>query len=141
MKKRHCWVKAGSLFMEEKTNYQISTSVHEGVLEIVMLGEVTQNTIERLHTEMISIIREKDAKAVLADVSALKGFHDPFAAAYFRARSIPKDILCLPAAVVDIASKITSYQSFYETTAANVGQKLKWFNDIEDARTWLRSLL
>ncbi len=124
--------------MEEKTNYQLSTSVSEEILEIVITGEVTRNTIDELHTEVITIIKGKNAKAVLCDISALKGRYDVYGEAFFRVRSIPQDVKELPSAVVDL-SKNTAYQSFYETTAANVGQSMKWFTDIEAARAWLKS--
>ena len=126
--------------MEEKINYQLSTSANEGIIEIVFTGEVTKNTINRLHTDVITILKGTNAKAVLCDVSALKGPDDDFAGAYFRARSIPLNIRILPAAVVERSENMV-YQSFYETTAANTGQSLKWFTDIEAARTWLKSRL
>jgi hypothetical protein len=126
--------------MEKKTNYQLSTSVNEGILEIVIAGEVTESTVNRLHTDVITIIQEKKPRALLIDISALKGCYEDFVAAYFRVRSIPPDVQKLPSAVVDL-SKNVAFQSFYETTAANVGQSVKWFTDIETARAWLKSRL
>jgi len=125
--------------VENKT-YHISTSVKEGIIEIVFTGEVAEYTINSLHDEVIAIIQENDAEAVLSDLRAFKGYDDSFGAAYFRTRSIPEDILKLPAAVVDLTENKV-YQSFYETTAANAGQILKWFTDIETARIWLKSRL
>ncbi len=125
--------------MEENTNYKLSTSVNEGIVEIVITGELTKNTVDRIHAEVITIIRESNAKAVLCDVSSAKGPHE-IVEAYFRARSIPQDIKILPSAVVD-RSENWDYKSFYETTAANAGQLMKWFTDIEAARTWLKSML
>jgi hypothetical protein len=124
----------------EKTNYQLSISVNEEIVEIIFTGEVTEDTIDRLHTEVIRGIKGTEAKAVLSDVRALKGHDDAFAAAYFRARSVPPDIRRLPSAVVDLSVDVT-YQSFYETTSANVGHLIKWFTDIETARAWLKSML
>jgi hypothetical protein len=124
--------------MEKKTSYQLSTSVREGILEIVITGEVMKNTVDGLHTEVITMIQGKEVKAVLCDVTALKGRYDELAAAYFRARSLPQAVRKLPSAVVD-QSKNLDYQSFYETTAANAGHSMKWFADIETARAWLKS--
>jgi hypothetical protein len=126
--------------MGKKTTYQISTSVNEGILEIVFTGEVTQYAVEKLHTEVITILKETNAKAVLSDVSALKGRFEEFAAAYFQVRKFPKDIIGLCSAVVD-TSENEAYHTFYETTAANVGQTVKWFTDINAAREWLKSML
>lgn len=125
--------------MEENTNYQVTTSVSNGILEIVITGELTKYTIDRIHDEVIKIIRENDAKAILRDIRAVKGPNE-IGAAYFRVRSIPPDVKKLPAAVVDLSADIV-YKSFYETTAANAGQSMKWFNDIEPARAWLKSKL
>jgi hypothetical protein len=126
--------------MEEKINYQLSISVNDGIVEIVITGEVTKNSIDRLHADVITIVKGKNAKAVLCDISALKGRYDEYAAAYFRTRSIPQDVRTLPSAIVDL-SENAAFQSFYETTSANAGHLLKWFTDIETARTWLKSML
>lgn len=126
--------------MEEKTNYQLSSSVNEGILEIVGTGEVTKNTIDRLSAEIIKIVKAKNAKAVLCDVRALKG-PDDLAAAYFRVRRIPQGVKGLPYACVVDSPKNMVYQSFYETTSANVGHLVKFFTDIEASRAWLKSRL
>jgi hypothetical protein len=126
--------------MDEKTNYQISSLVNEGIIEIVITGEVTKSTMDRLHAEVITIIKEANAKAVLCDIRPLKGPHEEITAAYYRARSIPLDVTKLPAAIVD-PSENSAYLSFYETTAANVGHPLKWFTDMDSARAWLQTRL
>jgi hypothetical protein len=125
--------------MEENTNYKLSTSVNEGIVEIVITGELTKNTVDRLHAEVITIVRENNGKAVLCDVRSAKGPNE-IVEAYLRARSIPQDVKILPSAVVD-RSENWDYKSFYETTAANAGQSMKWFIDIESARAWLKSRL
>ncbi len=124
--------------MEEQINFQLLVSLNEEIIEIIIKGEVTKQQIDRLHTDVISVIKKNKAKAVICDISALKGRFDEFAAAYFRSRSIPREVVILPSAVVD-SSADTTFSSFYETTALNVGQKLKWFKDIEKARSWLKS--
>lgn len=124
--------------MEAKTDYQLSTSVNEGIVEIVVTGEITRNRIDRLHNEVITIVKGKGARAVLCDVHALKGPPDNLAEVYFRARSIPPDVRTLPSAVV-LLSEDKAYQSFYETTSANAGHAIKFFTDVNAARTWLSS--
>lgn len=127
--------------MEEKTNYQLSTSVSEEIIEIVITGEVTKNTFNRLHAEVITIVKEKNAKAFLLDIRLLKRPPDEISAAYFRVRNRPLDVKRLPSAIVVDPSENAAYQSFYETTAANVGHSIKFFTDIEAARAWLKSRL
>ena len=126
--------------MEEQTNFQVSASANEEIFEIVITGEVTKDTIDQLHTEVLKLLKGKNIKAILVDVRAVKAHNDAFAAAYFRARSLPPDINRLPSAVVDLNAD-EAYKSFYETTATNVGQSMRWFTDIEAARTWLKSRL
>jgi len=126
--------------MEEMITHQLSASVDEGILEIVITGEVTKQTIDKLHADAMNMITGESAKAVLCDIRALKGHVDEFSSAYFRTRSIPLDILKLPAAIIDPTTN-PDYISFYETTAANAGHMVKWFTDIEAARAWLKSKL
>jgi len=123
--------------MKENIGYKLSTSENEGIIEIVITGELTKYTLDELHAEVITFIRESKAKAVLCDVRFSKGPNE-IIEAYFRARSIPADVRILPAAVVDRPEK-WDYTSFYETTATNAGQQIKWFTDIESARAWLKS--
>jgi hypothetical protein len=125
--------------MEEKINYLISTSVNEGIIEMVMTGEVTNNTFDRLRADVVTIIREKKAEALLCDIRALKGPND-ISVIYHRSRSIPADVRVIPAAMVKPLDN-SSFQSFHETTAYNAGQLIKYFTDIEPARAWLKGLL
>jgi hypothetical protein len=126
--------------MGEKANYQLSISLNEGITEIVITGEVTKDNIDQLHNEVINLLMKQVPKAVLVDISEVRAHRDEFSSAYFRTRSLPPDVIRLPAAVVDPRSN-ADYVSFYETTAANVGQLVKWFADIEAARTWLKNEL
>jgi hypothetical protein len=125
--------------MAEKENYQLSTMVNDGILEIVITGELTKDSIDMLRGEVIEIIRNTNAKAVLCDVRNAKGPQD-ITEAYYRSRSLPADVKIRPSAVVE-RSENWDYKSFYEATAANAGHILKWFTDIESARTWLKNRL
>ena len=48
--------------MEENTSFQLSTSVYDGIVEIILSGEVTKDTLDRLRAEVITILREKMPK-------------------------------------------------------------------------------
>ncbi|HPI94100.1 MAG TPA: STAS/SEC14 domain-containing protein [Deltaproteobacteria bacterium] len=126
--------------MEETADYNFSFSVHEEILEIVFTGEVTKNTVDRLHVEVMALIQGENPRAVLSDVRALKGHEDAFSAVYYRVRSIPPDVQRLPCAVVSPLTN-TAYRTFYETTSANAGMLVKWFTEIEAARAWLKSMI
>lgn len=111
----------------------------DGILEIVATGEITKNDLDRLRGEVLALIRKENAKAVLWSGRAMKGPTD-IATAYFRARSVPLNVKVIPCAIVE-PSQNKEFQSFYEATATNSGQLLKYFTDIEAARAWLKSIL
>jgi hypothetical protein len=45
--------------MGKKINYQLSTSINEGIFELVITGEVTKDTLDQLHAEVITILKGK----------------------------------------------------------------------------------
>jgi hypothetical protein len=124
--------------MEDKPGYRLSASVHEGILEIVIAGEVTKDAMDGLQADAIALIRELGAKAVLCDVRALNGPHN-FGETYFRVKGMPQDVK-IWSAVVELPNDV-AYQSFHETAAANAGWSLRWFTDVDAARAWLGSKL
>jgi len=123
--------------MTDKIAYQISISVNEGIMEIVLEGEVTAATINSLHLDVIKSIQEYEAIALLCDIRGLKGYSEDYASAYFRVRTLPPDIKLLPAAIV-LQPFGEAFASFYETTSSNAGHIVKWFTDIAAAKNWLK---
>ena len=123
--------------MEEKMQYQLSTSVDEGIVKIVITGEVTATNVEKLQTEVIIAARSIDASALLVDVRLLKG-RLGLGDTYFRVRSYPADTPKMKTAVVDVEENAT-FQVFHETTARNAGQSIKWFTDTDTAMLWLKN--
>ena len=123
--------------MEEKAEYQILASVKEGLLEIVLKGQVAERTVKNLANEMITIIKGNGIKNVLIDVRAIKGRFG-LTKAFNSVRSYPPDILRVNSAVVDLPEN-ADYQSFQETTSINAGLPFKGFTDIDAARDWLKS--
>jgi hypothetical protein len=125
--------------MDTKKKYHLSMSVRDGIVEIVATGEITKNDLDALRAEVLKSVRENNAKAILWDSRAAKGPKD-ITGAYYRARSVPSDARILPCAIVELREN-KDFQSFYETTAYNAGQSMKYFSDIESARAWLKSFL
>lgn len=123
--------------MREKKEYKIASSQKDGILEIVLTGELAEEDIEKLQDEIFPIIIKSNVKALLTDVRDIKGRFG-YAEAYSRVRSYPSDIPRMYTAIVDIAEN-TDYENFHETTAINAGFSYKWFTDIEKARDWLKS--
>jgi len=58
---------------ENKKTYKISTSVKDGILEVVAKGELAKPTVEDMVNEIILIERSANVKNQLVDVRKLKG--------------------------------------------------------------------
>ncbi|MGD0037178.1 MAG: hypothetical protein ABSC53_07795 [Bacteroidota bacterium] len=123
--------------MEDKKEYQLVTSVNEGILEIIITGEVPMSAVDKLLNEVNAVGKAMNVGAELVDVRYAKGRFG-FAESYFHVRDYPADSPIMKIAVVDLAEN-SDLQSFQETTAKNAGLSLKWFTDIDAARTWLKS--
>lgn len=123
--------------MEKKAEYQISSSVNEGILEIIETGEVTESEVEKLTNEVIAIIKANVVMNVLVDVRAIKGRFG-YVEAYIRVRNYPLDISRANIAIVNLPEN-TDYEKYQEATALNAGLSWKCFTDIDAARAWLKS--
>jgi len=123
--------------MKKKAEYQISASVNDELLEIVLTGEVAESAVNNLANEIITIIKGNGIENVLMDVRAIKG-RFRYAESFERFRSYPPDILRVNSAVVDLQEN-AEFQSFQETISINAGLSFKWFTDIDAARDWLKS--
>ena len=123
--------------MEKKAEYQISASVNEGLLEIVLTGEVAESAVKNLANELITIIKGNGIENVLMDVRAFKGRFG-VTKAFNSVRTHPPYRLRVNSAIVDLPEN-ADYQSFQEKTSINAGLSYKWFTDIDAARTWLKS--
>jgi hypothetical protein len=121
--------------MEKKADYQISSSVNDGILEIVITGRLADSDHDKMSNEVIAII--KGVNDVLVDTRFLKG-RLGILETYERVRHYPPYMYKTHIAMVDIMEN-ADYESFYENTASNAGMKLKWFTDIDAARDWLQS--
>lgn len=125
--------------MGKKDKYQLTSSVNEGIVEIIITGELSAEDIDNIRSKVIEIIRESDARGILTDVRAATGPHN-IIDAYYRVRTFPPDIRTVPYAIIDTLED-QEYMLFFETTAANAGWRIKWFTDVESARIWLKSIL
>lgn len=123
--------------MAKKTEYQLSSSVNKGILEIVITGEVTKNALKNMDEGIATILKTTEARALLIDLRALSG-RLAITEAYFHVQNYPPEIRRVDIAIVDLEEH-AGFQSFYETTAINAGLSLKWFTDIYAARSWLKS--
>ena len=121
--------------MEKKAEYQISSSIHQDILELVLTGEETAGGSEQMKSDIDGIILKENIKNVIVDVRALKGRLSVIDT-YQRVRTYDPDIRKFHLALVDLPEN-EEYQRFHETTAINAGLRFKYFTDIDKAKAWL----
>ena len=119
--------------MENKVEYQITSSVNDGIFEIIETGELTERTFEKMTNEVGAIIKANGVKKALWDIRALKGRMEN-TNFYHHSRNSTSGIYDIQFAIVDIPEK-----AHYETVAKNAGLSWKGFADIDAARTWFKS--
>ena len=123
--------------MEKKAEYQISSSVNEGMLEIILTGEFRSGSLEKIKNEVVAIEKSANTKSELIDIRKIKG-HPSIIEIYSFARSFPSDRPRINTALVDIIEN-ADIKKFLETTTLNTGLSFKFFTDIDAARAWLKS--
>lgn len=119
--------------MKNNEKYQISSSVDEGLLKIVITGTLTRFNISQLQKEIDSLRAAKGDK-LLVDARVLNvglGYENVL----YHVRSPEK--ATGKTAIVDFPEK-KQIDAFYQTIAINTYYKVKWFSDIDKARTWLK---
>jgi hypothetical protein len=120
--------------MEKQAEYQISSSVNDGILEIIKTGELTESTYEKMTNEVGVIIKANGVKKALWDIHALKGRREK-TNFYSDSRNSKSNIYEILFAIVDLPEN-----AHYETAAKNAGLSWKWFADMDTARKWLKSM-
>ena len=123
--------------MSNETEYQISSSVNNEILEIVLTGEFRNGTLEKIKNEVVAIEKSVNAKSELINIRKIKG-HPSITEIYSFARSFPPDRPRINTALVDIEEN-ADIKSFLETTTLNTGLSFKFFTNIDAARAWLKS--
>jgi hypothetical protein len=122
--------------MEKKAEYQISSSVNEGILEIILTGEFRSGSLEQIKDEVVAIEKSVNIKNELIDVRKVKGHHS-IIEIYSFARNFPSDRPRINTAIVDMAVN-ADIKMFFETTTSNTGLSFKFFTDMDAAKDWLQ---
>jgi hypothetical protein len=122
--------------MEKKARYQMSSYVNEGILEVVLTGELTNDNVEEIMKELVFLQKSMNTNDELIDVRKIKGRLE-FSEVHVFVKSIPSDKPRMKTAFVDIVEN-ADYNAFYEIVAKNTGLSFKTFTDIEAARAWLK---
>jgi hypothetical protein len=121
--------------MKKKPTYNLSTSLNDDIVEIVITGELEKKDLQKFVNEISAILKSMNANKFLADIRELKGRYS-YVEAYSYVRNYPPHFR-IKTAVVDIPEN-ADFEDFHETTANNAGLPLKWFTDIDKARAWLK---
>ena len=124
--------------MEKKAEYQISASVNEGLLEIIITGEVKNDDYETIKNKTMAIQKSMNIDNELLDVRTLKG-RLGLSQTFLIIRNLHSDRSTMNTAFVDI-NENASYNSIHETPSINAGLSFKCFTDIGAARAWLKSM-
>lgn len=111
--------------------------MRDGIVEVVVKGALSADDSDKIRFEILKLLKDRDVRGVIVDVRASTG-QQIISDAYYRVRSLAPGVKRFPCAVVDLPGS-QEFKSFFETTAANACFTIKWFSDIESARTWLIS--
>ncbi|MBN1364178.1 MAG: STAS/SEC14 domain-containing protein [Syntrophaceae bacterium] len=123
--------------MKKKTGYQISSSVNDGILEIVIKGKVEKDEIDDIHDKITAFLKEKDVNNLLVDIRAVKGRFSIIEASSHVRHSLA-DRRKVNTAIIDLP-QYANFETFLVIMAENVGLSVKWFSHASAARDWLRS--
>lgn len=120
--------------MEKKADFQVTSSVNNGILEIVVTGDaigIAAN--EKMFSEFDAILKAHNAKAAIIDVRALGGRIEE-TEIYRFVRSFSCVIFEIQVAIVDRPEKAS-----FTTAVKNAGLSFEWFTDIDSARKWIKN--
>jgi hypothetical protein len=113
--------------MKKKSTYYISTSVNEEIVEVVITGKVTKDSVGKLKNEVEVIAKSLNAKKLSWDVRALE-IRFGYAETYFRITESPSFFHNINTTFVDIPEN-SDLRAFHEYRSKNAGLSLKWFTD------------
>jgi hypothetical protein len=119
--------------MEKKKEYQVSSSMNDGILEVVVTGNAIGMIYEEMRNEVDTMIEVYNATKAIIDVRALKGRLQP-TEIYRYVRNHHSIIYEIQAAIVDLPENLQ-----YEIAVKNAGLRFTWFIDIDAARDWIKS--
>lgn len=108
--------------------------MNEGILEITVIGEITETTYASVTEEINSAIKANNAKKAIADFRAVDKRIEP-EDMYRYFRNYDAVLFEIQYAIVDLPQNVQ-----YKIAALNAGlSSLKWFTDMESAREWIRN--
>ncbi len=119
--------------MENKVEYQISSSMRDGFIEVVVSGNAIGSDFDEMINEVDVILRTNNSKKVILDIRELKGRIEPGEIYRFVRTHFPI-FYEIQSVIVDLPENAS-----YRTATKNAGISLMWFTDMDIARKWLAS--
>jgi hypothetical protein len=119
--------------MENNVAYQISSSVNDGIIEVVITGSSIGDTFEKMMYEVDAILEANDAKEVIFDIRSFEE-HIDSTTFYHYAKKHNFFIYGVKTAVVDLQAKTS-----FAIALKNAGVPVERFADIDLARKWIKS--
>ena len=117
--------------------YELGFFVANGILEVKISGTGNRENAGEIAAKVINSARESRPKGALIDLRSIQG-RLGIVDIFNLIRSIPRDIPRIKAAIVD--REENRYQmEFLETVSVNEGHTTRYFTDIDQARSWLKT--
>jgi hypothetical protein len=132
-----CKAKKESELKEELPGYRIKPSVKDGILEIVVTGDLTNFSFDSLVKEVVAIEKTVNVTNEMIDVRKLKG-RLGYAEVFNLVKKYPSYKLKMNIALVDIPAN-AQIGAFHTEMASNAGFNYKWFKSVRAAKDWLKS--
>ena len=120
--------------MENITAYQISSSMNDGILELVITGTAIGNEFEKMMLKVDSILEAINAKEVILDIRTFEEHIESITTIYQYTVKHNFFIHGVKTAVVDFQEK-TSFAMALKTAGVSVER----FIDMDLARKWVKS--
>ena len=115
-----------------KVAYQISTSINDEIIEIVLTGTAIGDEFEMMMCEIDAILEANNAKEVLLDIRSFEE-HIDSTIIYNYTRKHNFFIQGVKTAVVDLQEKTS-----FAIALRNAGVPVERFPDIASARNWIK---
>lgn len=120
-----------------KKAYEITTFIIDDILEVVVTGDISMPEMHDIMIkEVIAMEKTMNVRKQLIDLRTLEG-RLGITKIYDLVRDYPTGRPRMKTAIIDTVQNDDT-SSFHETTAYNAGLRLKFFTDINEARTWLK---
>ena len=119
--------------MRKKAEYRISSSVNEGIPEIVITGNATDGEFVKMLSDVDTILTKNGARKAIFDIRSLNK-HIEYNEIYHLSGDLIFLFLGVESAIVDVPENAP-----LRTAVKDARLPWKCFTDIDEARAWQKS--